>query len=152
MDFAALLSQIGPVCGVSDISADELEDEDMDGVTTVQDVLAPNECDLTHKGYILIDGVFHTYLYIAGYGYPTEMGPAWLSPLVELGDGISLSFFLDRKRKEQVLPKIAKTTMLNRTRMRDIEDTRADYEELDDAISSGLYIKDTLNREGEDFW
>lgn len=137
VDFAALLSQIGPVCGVSDISADELEDEDMDGVTTVQDVLAPNECDLTHKGYILIDGVFHTYLYIAGYGYPTEMGPAWLSPLVELGDGISLSFFLDRKRKEQVLPKIAKTTMLNRTRMRDIEDTRADYEELDDAISSG---------------
>ena len=74
------------------------------------------------------------------------------SPLVELGDGISLSFFLDRKRKEQVLPKIAKTTMLNRTRMRDIEDTRADYEELDDAISSGLYIKDKLNREGEDFW
>ena len=107
---------------------------------------------MTHKGYILIDGVFHTYLYIAGYGYPTEMGPAWLSPLVELGDGISLSFFLDRKRKEQVLPKIAKTTMLNRTRMRDIEDTRADYEELDDAISSGLYIKDKLNREGEDFW
>lgn len=152
VDFAALLSQIGPVCGVSDISADELNDEDMDGVTTVQDVLAPNECDLTHKGYILIDGVFHTYLYIAGYGYPTEMGPAWLSPLVELGDGISLSFFLDRKRKEQVLPKIAKTTMLNRTRMRDIEDTRADYEELDDAISSGLYIKDKLNREGEDFW
>ena len=114
--------------------------------------MAPTECDLTHKGYLFIDGVFHTYLYISGYSYPTEMGPAWLSPLVELGDGISLSFFLDRKRKEQVLPKIAKTTMLNRTRLRDVEDTRADFEELDDAISSGLYIKDKLNREGEDFW
>ena len=152
VDFAALLSQIGPVYGAPDIPAEELDGEDADGMTTVQDVLAPTECDLTHKGYILIDGVFHTYLYIAGYGYPTETDPAWLSPLVELGDGISFSFFLDRKRKDQVLPKIAKTTMLNRTRMRDIEDTRADYEELDDAISSGLYIKDKLNREGEDFW
>ena len=152
VDLAALLSQIGPVCGASDIPAEELEDGDMDGVTTVQDVLAPTECDLMNNGYILIDGVFHAYLYIAGYGYPTEMGPAWLSPLVELGDGISLSFFLDRKRKEQVLPKIAKTTMFNRTRLRDVEDTRADFEELDDAISSGLYIKDKLNREGEDFW
>ena len=152
VDFAALLTQIGPVYGAPDISAEELDSGDMEGATTVQDVLAPTECDLTHKRYILIDGVYHTYLYISGYSYPTEMGLAWLSPLVELGDGISFSFFLDRKRKEQVLPKIAKTTMLNRTRMRDVEDTRADFEELDDAISSGMYIKDKINREGEDFW
>ena len=152
VDFAARLAQVGPVCGTPDISADELDNRDMDGMTTIQDVLAPTECDLTHKEYVLIDGVLHAYLYISGYSYPTEMGPAWLSPLVELGDGISLSFHLEKRRKEQVLPKIAKTTMISRSRMRDIEDTRADFEELDDAISSGLYIKDKLNREGEDFW
>ena len=42
--------------------------------------------------------------------------------------------------------------MINRSRLRDIEDTRADYEELDDAIYSGMYIKDRLNRDGEDFF
>ena len=152
VSFAALLSQIGSVCGAPNIPVDKLDDGDMDGVTTVQDVLAPTECDLTHKDYILIDGVFHTYLYLSGYGYPTEMGSAWLSPLIELGDGISLSFYLDRKRKEQVLPKIAKTTMLNRSRMRDVDDTRADFEELDDAISSGMFIKEKMNRDGEDFF
>ena len=36
--------------------------------------------------------------------------------------------------------------------MRDVEDTRADSEEMDDAISSGLYIKEQLNREGEEFF
>ena len=152
IDFHALLSQTAPVCGASEITEEELEDDEMEGITTIQDILAPTECDLSHKEYVVVDGVLHTYLYISGYAYPTEMGLAWLSPLVELGDGISLSFFLDKKRKAQVLPKIAKTTMLNRSRLRDVEDTRADFEELDDAIFSGMYIKDKLNRDGEDFY
>ena len=36
--------------------------------------------------------------------------------------------------------------------MRDIGDTRQDYEELDSAISSGLYIKNAMNRNNEDFY
>lgn len=151
VDYEAIMSQIGPVCG-SDISETELDEDDKDGMTTMQDILAPTECDLTGKEYIVIDGVLHAYLYVSGYGYPTEMGSAWLSPLVELGDGISLSFFLNKKRKEQILPKVAKTTMFNRTRMREVEDTRADFEELDDAISSGMFIKEKMNRENEDFF
>lgn len=42
--------------------------------------------------------------------------------------------------------------MINRTRIRDVEDTRSDYEELDDAISSGMYLKQEINRENEDFY
>ena len=36
--------------------------------------------------------------------------------------------------------------------MRDVGDTRSDYEELDSAINSGLYLKDVMNRQGEDFY
>ena len=50
------------------------------------------------------------------------------------------------------LSKIAQTTMVNRSRMRDVGDTRQDYEELDSAISSGLYLKDVMNRQGENFY
>lgn len=148
----ALISQIGAVYGTTDISPEELDEDDADGILTVQDSLAPSECDLTNKKYVIVDGIYHSYLYLSGYGYPTETGQAWLSPLVELGDGISLSFYLDKKSKEQILPKVSKTTMLNRSRMRDVGDTRSDYEELDDAISSGMYIKEQINREGEDFY
>ena len=42
--------------------------------------------------------------------------------------------------------------MLNRSRARDVDDTRMNYEELDSAITSGLYIKDEMNRAGEDFY
>lgn len=152
INFSALTEQVGPVFNTPEITEDQLEEEDSEGITTIQDVLAPTEADLEHSKYILIDGVYHAYLYITGYSYPTERGLAWLSRLIELGDGISLSFFLEKKRKEQILSKVVKTTMINRSRLRDIEDTRADYEELDDAIYSGMYIKDRLNRDGEDFF
>lgn len=151
-DCAAMFLQLGAVYAAKEIQENDLEEADLDGVVSIQDLLAPDECDLTHKEYLIIDGVYHTYLYVSGYGYPTETGLSWLSPLIELGDGVSVSFSLDRKRKEQVLPKISKTTMLNRSRMRDIDDSRADFEELDNAISSGFFIKDKINREGEDFF
>lgn len=152
VDHKALFAEIGTVHGAENFDTSELDEDESLGILTVQDVLAPTESDLTHKEYITVDGMYYAYLYVSGYGYPTQAGLAWLSPLVELGDGISLSFYLNKKRKEQILQKVSKTTMLNRSRMRDVEDTRADFEEMDDAISSGLYIKEQLNREGEEFF
>ena len=122
------------------------------GTVSYRDVLAPNTYDRTDKGFLVTNGVYHSYLYVTGYGYPTETDLAWLSPLVEMGDGVSVSFHLNRKLKEQVLKKISKTTMMNRARMRDVEDTRTDFEEMDDAISSGFYIKEKMNRDSEEFY
>ncbi|MCL2109403.1 MAG: hypothetical protein FWH20_08685 [Oscillospiraceae bacterium] len=108
--------------------------------------------DVTNKEFIIVDGVFYSYLYVTSYGYNSQNGLAWLAPFVEAGDGISFSFQVEKQRKEKILPKIAKTTMLNRSRMRDIGDTRIDYEQMDDAIAAGLYIKDEMNRNGEEFY
>ena len=122
------------------------------GSTTILDILSPATIDTKSRDYILVDGVYHAYLYIAGYGYTTAVGSCWLAPLVEAGEGVNLIFTCKRQSKEKILSKIAQTTMVNRSRMRDVGDTRQDYEELDSAISSGLYLKDAMNRQGEDFY
>lgn len=153
LNLDSLSDQLSAICCNPDISTSELAEQEHQGMLTLKDLLSPTQIDLMHKDYLLIDGVYHSYLYLSGYGYPTsKLGLAWLSPLVGMGDGISLSFFLNRKRKEQIIPKVSKTTMLNRSRIRDVGDTRSDYEELDDAINSGIYIKDQLNRANEDFF
>ena len=122
------------------------------GSTTILDILAPTTVDTKSKDYIVVDGVYHTYLYITGYGYATTVGSCWLAPLVEAGEGVNMSFLVKRQSKEKILSKIAQTTMVNRSRMRDVGDTRQDYEELDSAINSGLYLKDVMYRQGEDFY
>ena len=116
------------------------------GSTTILDILSPTTIDTKSRDYIVVDGVFHAYLYVTGYGYSTTVGSCWLAPLVEAGEGVSLSFTFKRQSKEKILSKIAQTTMVNRSRMRDVGDTRQDFEELDSAISSGLYLKDVMNR------
>lgn len=122
------------------------------GSTTILDILSPTAIDTKSRDYIVVDGVFHAYLYITGYGYSTTVGSCWLAPLVEAGEGVNISFSFTRQNREKILSKIAQTTMLNRSRMRDVGDTRQDYEELDRAITSGLYLKDVMNRQGEDFY
>ena len=122
------------------------------GSTTILDILSPTTVDTKSKDYIVVDGVYHAYLYVTGYGYSTTVGSCWLAPLVEAGEGINMSFLIRRQSKEKILSKISQTTMMNRSRMREVGDTRQDYEELDSAISSGLYLKDVMNRQGEDFY
>ena len=122
------------------------------GSTTILDILSPTAIDTKSRDYIVVDGVFHAYLYITGYGYSTTVGSCWLAPLVEAGEGVNVSFSFTRQNREKILSKIAQTTMLNRSRMRDVGDTRQDYEELDSAITSGLYLKDVMNRQGEDLY
>ena len=122
------------------------------GSTTILDILSPTAIDTKSRDYIVVDGVFHAYLYITGYGYSTTVSSCWLAPLVEAGEGVNVSFSFTRQNREKILSKIAQTTMLNRSRMRDVGDTRQDYEDLDSAITSGLYLKDVMNRQGEDFY
>jgi hypothetical protein len=132
---------------------EELDDTIIEsGSTTILDILAPTTIDLTRRNHIEVDGVYHAYLYITGYGYTTVVGTGWLSALVEAGDGVGLNFIVKRQPREKIISKIAQTTMVNRSRMREVGDTRQDFEELDSAITAGLYLKDSMNRNNEDFY
>lgn len=122
------------------------------GQTTLLDVISPSSVDTGSRDYVVVDGVYHSYLYVAGYGYRTRNEASWLSPLVEAGDNIGISFTFRKMPRDKILSRISQKTMLNRSRMRDIGDTRQDYEELDDAISSGFYLKEGMNRGGQDFY
>jgi type IV secretory pathway VirB4 component len=122
------------------------------GQTTAIDVIAPSSVDNGSRDYVVVDGIYHAYLYIAGYGYRTRNEAAWLSALVEAGDNIGISFSFKRMQRDKILSRIAQKTMINRSKMREVADTRSDFEELDSAISSGMYLKEGMNRANQDFY
>ena len=122
------------------------------GTTEILDIIAPSSADLSHHDYIIMDGVYHACLYITGYGYATVVGRGWLNALVEAGEGVNMSFIIKRQSKDKTLSKIGQTTMINRSRLREVHDTRSDYEELDSAVDAGMYLKDGMNRNNEDFY
>lgn len=120
------------------------------GQPSVMDLICPASVDLTARDRLEMDGVCHAYLYVAGYGYQTLVGNGWLSALG--GDGVSVSFTLRRQQRDKILPKVVQSTMWSRSRMREIGDTRSDYEELGSAIAAGAYLKEGMNRYNEDFY
>ena len=122
------------------------------GGVSILDIISPSSVSLMRRDYIVIDGAYLTYLYVAGYGYGTSVGNGWLNPLVEAGEGVNLNFIIKRQPKDKTLSKISQATMLNRSRMRDVGDTRSDFEELDNAVNAGIYLKDGMNRHNEDFY
>ena len=122
------------------------------GQTTAIDIIAPTSVDNGSRDYVVVDGIYHSYLYISGYGYRTHNEAAWMSALVEAGDSIGISFSFKRMQRDKILSRIAQKTMINRSKMRDVADTRSDFEELDSAISSGIYLKEGMNRGNQDFY
>ena len=44
------------------------------GSTTILDILSPTAVDTKSRDYIVVDSVFHAYLYVTGYGYATTVG------------------------------------------------------------------------------
>lgn len=120
------------------------------GAPSVMDLICPASADVSHRSYVEMDGVYHTYLYVTGYGYQTLVGNGWLASLS--GEGVSVSMTLARQPRDEILPKVVQSTMWNRSRMREVGDTRSDYEELGSAIAAGAYIKEGMNRYNEDFY
>lgn len=118
----------------------------------IRDSLSPDSVDMTHRDYTVTEGEYRSCLYLSAGGYPSSAGLAWAAPFAEAGGGITAVFYLERKSREQIIPKIGNAAVFNRSRIQDVGDTRSDYEQLDDAIESALFMKAQINREGEDFY
>lgn len=122
------------------------------GSTTILDILSPTTVDTKSRDYIIVDDVYHAYLYITGYGYTTTVGHLLACAFGGGWRGDQPEFSRQASAQGKDPLQNCSDHHVNRSRMRDVGDTRQDYEELDSAISSGLYLKDVMNRQGENFY
>lgn len=126
----------------------------VDPVPAIRDVnfVAPRGIDLTHANYIIMDGSYYTYLYIRKNGYPTTVRGGWMSALINAGEGIDVDLFLQREIRSKTIDRVAQRIRLNRTKLRELQDTSTDYEELASSIQAGYYIKQGLSSNNEDLF
>lgn len=112
---------------------------------------APLSIDYTHSSYVVMDGIFHTYLLIPSTGYRTQVSAGWISLLVNAGEGIDVDLFFDRQPKDQVQQKLGQQLRINRSKIKDTSNTNADFDDLDSAIRSGYFLKEGIAN-NEDFY
>ncbi len=112
---------------------------------------APSQLDFTHGRYICIDGVYYSYLLVPSNGYKSQVAAGWLSLIVNAGDGVDLDMFLTRQPKDRMIRKLGQQIRINRSRIKEANDTNTDFDDLDGAIRSGYFLKDGLGN-NEDFY
>ena len=114
--------------------------------------IAPRGIDLTHRNYIIMDGLYYSFLYIKGNGYPNKVRAGWMSSLINAGEGIDVDVFLRRESRSKTIDKVAQRIRLNRTKLKSMQDTSTDYEELAGSIQAGYFIKQGIANYNEDLF
>ena len=127
------------------------------GLDTIPDVpildfVSPRGIDLTHSSYIIMDGLYYTFLYVKANGYPNAVRAGWTSLLINAGEGIDVDVHLRKESRSKTIDKVAQRIRLNRTKMNGVQDTSTDYEELANSIQAGYYIKNGLANNNEDLF
>ncbi len=117
----------------------------------IGEFVAPESIDFNHGRYILMDGVYHSYLLLPSHGFKPQVMAGWLSLIVNAGDGIDMDFFLTKQAKERIQQKLGQQIRINRSKIKDTSDTNSDFDDLDSAIRSGYFLKDGLGN-NEDFY
>lgn len=118
----------------------------------VTEFLAPRGIDLTHRNYILMDGRYYTVLYIRGNGYPSRVRAGWMSALINAREGIDIDIHLRREIRSKAIDRVAQRIRLNRTKLKGMQDTSTDYEELANSIQAGYFIKNGIANYNEDLY
>lgn len=114
--------------------------------------IAPRGIDLTHRNYIIMDGLYYSFLYIKRNGYPNKVRAGWMSSLINAGEGIDVDVFLRRENRSKTIDKVAQRIRLNRTKLKSMQDTSTDYEELAGSIQAGYFIKQGIANYNEDLF
>lgn len=128
------------------IGEDETEEID------IRDLIAPRGMDLLHSNYFTMDGSYYSVMYIKSDGYPVKVTGGWTSLLVNAGDGVDIDIFGHREDRSKTVEKVGRKIRLNKSKVKGMQDTNSDYEEISGAIDAGYYIKRSLANTNQDLF
>ena len=117
----------------------------------VNEFVSPESIDFSHYRYVLMDGVYHSYMHVPSDGYKANVLAGWMSLMVNAGDGIDVDIMFHKQPKERISQKLGQQIRINRSKIKDASDTNSDFDDLDSAIRSGYYLKNGLSN-NEDFY
>ena len=114
--------------------------------------IAPRGIDFSHYNFVVMDGMYYSVMHIRRNGFPHAGRGGWMSSLINAGEGVDIDVHLRRENRGKTLDKVAQRIRLNRTKLRGMQDTSTDYEELTGSIQSGYYIKSGIANNNEDLF
>lgn len=116
----------------------------------VTELVAPRTIDFRNWNYVVVDGLYYTYLYVQKYRSRVPAG--WLSLLINAGEGIDVDVFFFKQDKNRCVERIGRRIRLNRSKIKDTYDSNSDFDSLSESIQAGYYLKRGLSGSEEFYY
>ena len=126
------------------------------GKTAINDIpkmeiCAPKYIDLSHVNYIKMDGMYISYLVVPVHGFREHVHAGWISLLVNAGEGIDIDIYLSKEPKEKMSQSLGRHIRMNKSKLKDAQDTNDDFDDLMGSVGGGYYMKQGMAN-NEDFY
>ena len=118
----------------------------------VTELVAPDTINFKSYKYVILDGVYHAYLYIPSGRYRSRVPAGWLSLLINAGEGMDIDLFFFCQDKNKSMERIGRRIRLNRSKIKDTFDSNSDFDSLSESIQAGYYLKRGLSGSEEFYY
>lgn len=118
----------------------------------VTELVAPDTINFKSYKYVILDGVYHAYLYIPSGRYRSRVPAGWISLLINAGEGIDIDLFFFCQDKNKSMERIGRRIRLNRSKIKDTFDSNSDFDSLSESIQAGYYLKRGLSGSEEFYY
>lgn len=100
--------------------------------------------------YMIVDGTYYSFLYVDGQSYDIRAVAGWARTFIDMGEGIDTDIFVHKEPDSSTQQKLQYRIRWNKLKLRDVDDTSMDFDELSNAVSSGYYLRQGMS-DGEEF-
>lgn len=110
----------------------------------VDEIVAPKGIDFSDPECICLDGMYYTFLLIAGDSYPVRTYAGWFLDAFSFSPGDSVDLFVEKKNKQQFLSSIKRGIQFGQVRVDNKDEFQDDYEKSRDALDAARDVKERL--------
>ena len=116
----------------------------------VNDFICPQKIDSHAFTQLEVDNKHYAFGYITRQAYPTQCLAGWLSALINLGEGIDVDIFVEKKSAKEIQTQLIYAMQAAGSSYRHKSSTSADLVALENKLKSQEYIRQALTQ-GQDF-
>ncbi|RGC57909.1 PrgI family protein [Agathobaculum butyriciproducens] len=100
--------------------------------------------------YMVVDGTYYSFLYVDGQSYDVRAVAGWARTFIDMGEGIDTDIFIHKESDSATQQKLQYRIRWNKLKLRDVDDTSMDFDELSNAVNAGYYLRQGMT-DGEEF-
>ena len=107
----------------------------------------PDTINFSNSKYIIVDGMYRSYFYIDGDGYPTNVLAGWITHFTNANDMVDVDIYAKQENKDIVRGQIKYTLGNNENSLNNLKTNDTSYDSRIKSYDSAMYIKSSLTSE-----